>query len=335
MKPKVFIGSSKESLQLAYAVQENLEYEAEVTVWTQGIFGISTYTLDTLIDVLNKVDFGIFILGPDDVMKVRGQEYRSPRDNIVLELGLFIGRLGRQRSFFIQPRGIEDLHLPTDLAGLTPATFETNRQDQNLNAALGPACRKISTSMKEIGVFHSETETRLHGKFDKVLQLGAAEVADITGVRVQDIGIHLWLIGNVSDFAEPVLVRKARARLSNATPSPHSGWEKGKGVVGQCWKRQTDVSLDLTDPQLQNCSEDKWNERPSDLRMGLTYNEFRETTRHFKAIFASPIVSREDFVGCVSLNIDRESEVPFDAMWTDNVKRVLRRTAGFLELLLQ
>jgi hypothetical protein len=36
VKPNIFIGSSTESLEVAYSLQENLEPSAEVTVWTQG-----------------------------------------------------------------------------------------------------------------------------------------------------------------------------------------------------------------------------------------------------------------------------------------------------------
>jgi len=37
-RPRIFVGSATESLDIAYAVQENLEHNAEITVWTQGIF---------------------------------------------------------------------------------------------------------------------------------------------------------------------------------------------------------------------------------------------------------------------------------------------------------
>ena len=42
-RPKAFIGSSSEALGIAYALQENLEADAEITVWTQGIFEPSKY----------------------------------------------------------------------------------------------------------------------------------------------------------------------------------------------------------------------------------------------------------------------------------------------------
>ena len=334
MKPKVFIGSSKESLHIAQAVQANLEYTAEVTVWTQSVFNGSTYILDSLIDSLNEVDFGIFILGRDDILILREKKYISSRDNIIFELGLCIGKLGKQRSFFIQPRDIENFRLPTDLLGLTPVTFDANRQGKSLMAALGTACYQIEIAMKKFGLLQTETDPRLQDKLNTALSHSAAEVADITRVNIRDIGIHLWIISNEEGVAEPVLVRKARVRLSQATPSPHSGWAKGIGVVGQCWEQQAEIILDLTNPQLQNCSEDNWNELDSELRMGLTYNEFRETTHYFKAIFAVPIVSEQEFIGCVSLNIDRDSKVPFNTLWTDNVKIILRRTAWIIELIL-
>jgi hypothetical protein len=83
MKPSPFIGSSTESLGVAYAVQENLEQVAEVSVWTQGLFELSKYSLDSLLDVLDGSDFGLFVFAPDDVSIVRGSEKASIRDNVI------------------------------------------------------------------------------------------------------------------------------------------------------------------------------------------------------------------------------------------------------------
>ncbi|MDL1976278.1 MAG: nucleotide-binding protein [Deltaproteobacteria bacterium] len=40
----------------------------EITVWTQGIFELTQYTLDSLIDSLDDFDFGIFVFSPDDII---------------------------------------------------------------------------------------------------------------------------------------------------------------------------------------------------------------------------------------------------------------------------
>src|SRR5262245_43124174 len=70
MRPRLFIGSSTESLKIAYAAQENLERAAEVTVWNQGVFELSNYTLDSLVKALEATDFGLFVFAPDDVVKM-------------------------------------------------------------------------------------------------------------------------------------------------------------------------------------------------------------------------------------------------------------------------
>lgn len=152
MKPKLFIGSSVESLDIAYAIQESMEYTAEVTVWTQGIFELSKYSLDSLIDALETFDFGIFVFSPDDITIMRGTEKPAVRDNVIFELGMFIGNLGKERAFILAPRGSEDkISFPTDLLGLTPALYDPNRQDGNILAAIGPACSKISKSITKQG----------------------------------------------------------------------------------------------------------------------------------------------------------------------------------------
>jgi len=161
MKPRVFIGSSRESVDVALAVQEELEESpVEVTVWTQSIFELSKHTLESLVLALNRFDFGIFIFGADDIVRLRGFEYPSARDNVVFELGLFIGKLGRERSFLLVPKGHDDFHLPTDLLGITFATFDPRREDKNLRSAVAPACRKIQKLTEQEGPVMAEGETR-------------------------------------------------------------------------------------------------------------------------------------------------------------------------------
>lgn len=142
-KPRLFIGSTKESLDLAYTAQKYFEGYAEAKVWDQGVFKLTQYALESLIDALDSFDFGLFILAADDIVRIRGVEHATVRDNIIFELGLFIGRLGKDRSFMIRPTEPSDLRLPTDLLGINFATFEPDREDGDLRAALGPACHTV------------------------------------------------------------------------------------------------------------------------------------------------------------------------------------------------
>jgi tetratricopeptide (TPR) repeat protein len=151
MSLKMFVGSSVEGLDVAYAVQQNLEHRTEVTVWDQGIFNLSKSALESLVNALDRFDFGIFIFTPEDVVKMRGSENLAVRDNVLFELGLFIGRLGKDRSFILMPQGQKDFHLPTDLIGMSPGTYRANRSDRNLRAATGGTCQEIYQTMITLG----------------------------------------------------------------------------------------------------------------------------------------------------------------------------------------
>ena len=147
-KPAVFIASSVEGLDPAYALQAALEYEARVTVWHQGVFAPSAYALDVLTGEVAQSDFGIFLFTPDDVLTIRGKTSPAVRDNVLFELGLFIGGLGRDRCFVVAPRG-ETIQIASDLAGLSPLSFDSSRP--RLDAALGPVAHEIRPAIRRLG----------------------------------------------------------------------------------------------------------------------------------------------------------------------------------------
>lgn len=182
MKPRLFIASSVAHLDLAYAAQEGLEYDVECTVWNQGVFQPSRTAMSSLMDEVESSDFGLFVLAPDDVTRIRDSEKPTVRDNVIFELGLFIGRLGSERCFMIVPGNAPDLHLPTDLLGITPLGYPADRQDGNMVAALGPACSRIRKVIARLGKLASvaapEIATTTPGLEDRASTWTPAPVSD-------------------------------------------------------------------------------------------------------------------------------------------------------------
>jgi O-acetyl-ADP-ribose deacetylase (regulator of RNase III) len=149
MRQRIFIGSSGEAIEICGALQQELDRHFEVTVWNQGVFRLTHDALDSLLAALDSSDAGIFVLRPDDVTESRGQSNPTVRDNVIFELGMFIGRLGRDRSFILTPDG-SDLHFPSDLRSITTAHYDAERFDRQPQAAVGPACSQIRQALKSM-----------------------------------------------------------------------------------------------------------------------------------------------------------------------------------------
>ncbi len=77
---------------------------------------------------------------------LRGQEGRVPRQNVVFELGLFMGKLGRQRVFVVTEA---DAELPSDFDGMTTASIQgDSRALSDLPTAVAPACFHIRQAIE-------------------------------------------------------------------------------------------------------------------------------------------------------------------------------------------
>ncbi len=185
-RPSLFIGSSVEGLQYAKAIQVNLDHALQVTIWTQGVFGLSGGTLEELTKKLCQMDFAALIVTPDDLNISRGEENPAPRDNVLLELGLCIGALGRERSFIVYDR-TSNVKIPTDLAGVTAATFHAH-SDGNLEATLGAASTLIEKKAIELGV---RTKIGQVGLIDQQTQFRI--IADLLGVVADNFIIQMTL----------------------------------------------------------------------------------------------------------------------------------------------
>jgi hypothetical protein len=157
--PRLFIASSVEGLDIAYALQENLEYDCDPTVWSQGVFKPSSVALTDLIAEATQSDFAVFTFTPDDILEMRGASFGAVRDNVIFEYGLFIGALGKGRCFHLVPRNQPDLRMPSDLIGIVPLSYNDKRADGRLIAALGPAANQIRHSIRFLGSRRTARET--------------------------------------------------------------------------------------------------------------------------------------------------------------------------------
>ncbi|HWF47317.1 MAG TPA: nucleotide-binding protein [Bryobacteraceae bacterium] len=159
-KPSLFIGSSTEGLDFARAVRTSLSDVAETTLWNDGVFSLGRTFIESLIAAVSRFDFAALVLTPDDQMVVRNDETLGPRDNIIFELGLFMGRLGRERTFIVRPES-GPLKIPSDLAGISVATFDWPRSDANYRAALGPACDLMREAIRDLGFAPAKTDAHV------------------------------------------------------------------------------------------------------------------------------------------------------------------------------
>ena len=146
---KLFIGSSVEGLRIAESVKAQLEHSViRAEIWTQGTFKANGYPLEQLESALDKYQYGLFVMTPDDLISSRNEQFTVARDNVLLELGMFIGRYGRNNCFILVPRGNNSPKIPSDLSGFNTISYDPEWASESIDAALGTPARDIKKAIE-------------------------------------------------------------------------------------------------------------------------------------------------------------------------------------------
>ena len=138
-RSSVFISCSSKSLAIAEVISEIISEnstsktgpEIKATTWRRDTrsFELNRSTLDGLFNVCNSHDFAIILLTGDDTIKMENEmeDKKIPRDNVIFEMGLFLGRLNKKRVFVVYE---ENAKLLSNMHGITTLQF---KKPSNMN----------------------------------------------------------------------------------------------------------------------------------------------------------------------------------------------------------
>jgi len=222
-KPRILVASTWEaSREVADGLCANLSKFAEVTMWDEGLFVTGEYFLHSLARQAAATDFIVTILSPDDEATSRGSTHPAPRDNLIFELGLFLGIKGRGRVFAVVP-GNQPIKLPSDMNGITYATYEATRSDGNWESATRTASYSIRKAVEKVPGMDSPIPTvvELQDRISRDGHLGHPVN------RIKSARKEVWVSGTTMDIAGSGVWRgmeRSDAQLKFLLPDHRLDW---------------------------------------------------------------------------------------------------------------
>jgi hypothetical protein len=143
IKPKIFIGSSTQGYPIAEKVKNCLSSIGDCYLWKdEGVWEVNYSTFDNLLRMVKFFDFGVFVATADDLTQTAdGKIVIEPRDNVILEMSLYLGAMGKDKSFLLVENGIK---LPSDFSGIYMPRF-TSADDASIEAA----CKEFANKIRE------------------------------------------------------------------------------------------------------------------------------------------------------------------------------------------
>lgn len=227
--PKMFIGSSTEGKPVVRQIVEVFSDLAACIPWniapefkSSGSFA----TFNALCDAARGYDFALFVLTSDDILNHRNEQYSCPRDNVIFEMGLFIGAIGPDRVFAcVQDTSDQGMKIPSDLLGVNMPRFLFNKDDPESSiASINAEMQKFASVVDKLG-FHSINlnlaegwgfKTDNHRRFEVKLGAGPLTSARST-IRDYALGIAARVRNDTINFEDDEQVVFSESR---SLPNP-------------------------------------------------------------------------------------------------------------------
>lgn len=192
-KPKIFIGSSTAGYPIAEKVKDNLLNTGDCFLWKDpNVWEPNRSTFDNLLRMVSYFDFGVFVATADDLTFTNHKIVIEPRDNVVLEMALFLGAAGRDKSFLLVEEGIK---LPTDFNGIYMPRF-IKADDKTIKDACTEYANKIEEHYR-LGHLSLYPTTALAFGYFKNFVAGLvesaqeAEILEFDGVKYTDFKLKV------------------------------------------------------------------------------------------------------------------------------------------------
>lgn len=222
--PTLFIGSSTEGLSVAEAIRDSLNKTQCVSadIWN-ATFAYGNSFLDDLLRSCEKYDLAAIVFTPDEKVTSRGKQMLSPRDNLLFEAGLFMGTIGRKRTFIICDRNVKK---PTDLAGISLLLYNHAEAKVDPAAAVKQVCKQMESAVDELnfrhltGIWHSRYRYPYSDKHPLVDE----------DVEVSASRDGLKIVSDTNAFQDPYVALGRRMMNHHFVGHWESLDEEGKGI---------------------------------------------------------------------------------------------------------
>lgn len=172
MKRKLFVGSSSGNgvaiaKKVAAGITERCGEWLECDVWNAGkVFEINASTLQSLARASQRYHYGVFVATKDDKTVKKKASVVEPRDNVIFEMGLFLGSLGVSRAFLMVAEGA---NLPSDFQGITMPLFSPKKKGST-TAAIARIVERIEATQKSFNLKPVPSATLALGYFQNFLR---------------------------------------------------------------------------------------------------------------------------------------------------------------------